>query len=133
MFTESWTPAKACDPNQPRGESAENPRLMRLLDEQYTRTPFYGRRRMRAWLQGQGYDVNPKRVARLMELIGIAAIYPKPKLSVPGEGHTIYPYLLEGVEVNRVNQVFLNEIEEILIAATDQLSTNRARVSAASR
>jgi hypothetical protein len=84
---------------QPRGESEENLRLMRLLDEQYTRTPFYGRRRMRAWLQDQGYEVNSKRVARLMELIGIAAIYPKPKLSVPGEGHKIYPYLLEGVEV----------------------------------
>ena len=90
---------------QPRGESEENLRLMRLLDEQYTRTPFYGRRRMWAWLRDQGYEVNPKRIARLMELIGIAAIYRKPKLSVPGEGHKIYPYLLEGVEVNRVNQV----------------------------
>ena len=101
---------------QPRGESAENLGLMRLLDEQYTPTPFYGRRRMRAWLQGQGYDVNPKRVARLMELIGIAAIYPKPKLSVPGEGHTIYPYLLEGVEVNRVNQVWSTDITYIRMA-----------------
>jgi putative transposase len=71
---------------------------------------------MRAWLQGQGYDVNPKRVARLMELIGIAAIYPKPKLSVPGEGHTIYPYLLEGVEVNRVNQVWSTDITYIRMA-----------------
>ena len=79
---------------QPRGESEENLQLMRLLDEQYTRTPFYGRRRMRAWLEDRGYEVNPKRVARLMELIGIAAIYPKPKLSVPGERHKIYPYLL---------------------------------------
>jgi len=76
---------------QPRGESEENLRLMRLLDEQYTRTPFYGRRRMRVWLRDQGYEVNPKRVARLMDLIGIAAIYPKPKLSVPGDGHKIYP------------------------------------------
>jgi putative transposase len=101
---------------QPRVESEENLRLMRLLDEQYTRTPFYGRRRMRAWLQGQGYEVNPKRVARLMELIGIAAIYPKPKLSVPGEGHKIYPYLLEGVEVNRVNQVWSTDITYIRMA-----------------
>jgi putative transposase len=60
--------------HQPRGESEENLRLMRLLDEQYTRTPFYERRRMRAWLHDQGYEVNSKRVARLMELIGIAAI-----------------------------------------------------------
>jgi putative transposase len=101
---------------QPRGESEENLRLMRLLDEQYTRTPFYGRRRMWAWLRDQGYEVNPKRVARLMELIGIAAIYPKPKLSVPGEGHKIYPYLLEGVEVNRVNQVWSTDITYIRMA-----------------
>jgi putative transposase len=101
---------------QPRGESEENLRVMRLLDEQYTRTPFYGRRRMRVWLQGQGYDVNPKRVARLMDLIGIAAIYPKPKLSVPGEGHKIYPYLLEGVQVNRVNQVWSTDITYIRMA-----------------
>jgi len=101
---------------QPRGESEEHLRLMRLLDEQYTRTPFYGRRRMRAWLHGQGYEVNPKRVARLMDLIGIAAIYPKPKLSVPGDGHKIYPYLLEGVEVNRVNQVWSTDITYIWMA-----------------
>ena len=101
---------------QPRGESEENLRLMRLLDEQYTRTPFYGRRRMRTWLRDQGYEVNPKRVARLMELIGIAAIYPKPKLSVPGEGHKIYPYLLDGVEVNRVNQVWSTDITYIRMA-----------------
>jgi putative transposase len=101
---------------QPRGESEENLRLMRLLDEQYTRTPFYGRRRMRAWLRDQGYEVNPKRVARLMELIGVAAIYPKPKLSVPGEGHKTYPYLLEGVEVNRVNQVWSTDITYIRMA-----------------
>jgi putative transposase len=101
---------------QPRGESEENLRLMRLLDEQYTRTPFYGRRRMRVWLRDQGYEVNPKRVARLMDLIGIAAIYPKPKLSVPGDGHKIYPYLLEGVEVNRVNQVWSTDITYIRMA-----------------
>jgi putative transposase len=101
---------------QPRGESEENQQLMRLLDEQYTRTPFYGRRRMRAWLGDQGYKVNPKRVARLMELIGIAAIYPKPRLSAPGEGHKIYPYLLEGVDVNRVNQVWSTDITYIRMA-----------------
>jgi putative transposase len=60
--------------------------------------------------------VNPKRVARLMELIGIAAIYPMPKLSVPGEGHKIYPYLLEGVEVNHVNQVWSADITYIRMA-----------------
>ena len=67
---------------------------MRLIDEQYTRTPFFGSRRMTAWLRGEGYDVNRKRVSRLMEVMGLEAIYPKPKLSQPGEGHKIYPYLL---------------------------------------
>jgi putative transposase len=101
---------------QPAGESEENLLLMRLLDEQYTRTPFYGSRRMRAWLRGRGYMVNRKRLARLMRLIGIEAIYPKPKLSQPGEGHKIYPYLLEGVEVNRVNQVWSTDITYIRMA-----------------
>ncbi len=71
---------------------------------------------MRAWLQELGYAVNPKRVARLMERIGIAAIYPKPKLSRPGDGHKIYPYLLEGVEVSRVNQVWSTDITYIRMA-----------------
>jgi putative transposase len=98
------------------GESEENLLLMRRLDEPYTRTPFYGSRRMTAWLRGQGYDVNRKRMARLMRLMGLEAIYPKPKLSQPGEGHKIYPYLLEGVEVNRVNQVWSTDITYIRMA-----------------
>jgi putative transposase len=101
---------------QPGGESEENLRLMRLLDEQYTRTPFYGSRRMTAWLREQGYTVNRKRLARLMQLMGIEAIYPKPKLSQPGEGHKIYPYLLRDVEVNRVNQVWSTDITYIRMA-----------------
>jgi len=98
------------------GESEENLLLMRRLDEPYTRTPFYGSRRMTAWLRGQGYDVNRKRMARLMRLMGLEAIYPKPKLSQLGEGHKIYPYLLEGVEVNRVNQVWSTDITYIRMA-----------------
>ena len=98
---------------------------MRLLDEQYTRTPFYGRRRMRAWLRDQRYEVNSKRVVRLMELIGIAAIYPKPKLSAPGEGHKIYPYLLEGVEVNRVNQVWSTDITYIRMSAVRRANVKK--------
>ena len=86
---------------RPRPESAENLRLMRLLDEQYTRTPFYGIRRMTAWLRAQGYAVNHKRVGRLLRLMGLEAIYPKPRLSRPGAGHRIYPYLLRGVSVKR--------------------------------
>ena len=98
---------------QPAGESEENLMLMRLIDEQYTRRPIYGSRRLVAWLRGQGHRVNRKRVARLMEVMGIQAIYPKPRLSQPGEGHKIYPYLLEGVEVTRVNQVWSTDITYI--------------------
>jgi len=72
---------------EPLGENEENLGLMRLLDEQYTRTPFYGSRKMTEWLATVGHAVNRKRVSRLMELLGIEAVYPKPKLSQPGEGH----------------------------------------------
>ena len=65
--------------------------LLRLLDEQYTRTPFYGSRKMTEWLTSQGHEVNRKRVSRLMGQLGIQAVYPKPKLSQPAEGHRIYP------------------------------------------
>ena len=98
---------------EPVGESSENLRLMRLLDEQYTRAPFYGSRRMTEWLATQGHAVNRKRVTRLMALMGIEAVYPKPKLSQPGEGHRIYPYLLRGTTVARVNQVWSTDITYI--------------------
>jgi putative transposase len=98
---------------QPVSESGENVHLMRLLDEQYTATPFYGIRRMTAWLRHQGYAVNHKRVGRLMRQMGLAAIYPKPRLSQPAEGHVIYPYLLRGVRITRVNQVWSADITYI--------------------
>jgi putative transposase len=101
---------------QPVGESEENLRLMRLLDEQYTRVPFYGSRRMTEWLATQGYEVNRKRVTRLMQLMGIEAVYPKPRLSQPGEGHRVYPYLLRGVTVDRLNQVWSTDITYIRMA-----------------
>jgi putative transposase len=101
---------------EPRGETEENMALMRLLDEQYTRTPFYGSRKMVEWLRTQGFDVNRKRVRRLMAMMGIEAVYPKPRLSQPGEGHRIYPYLLRGVEVDRVNQVWRTDITYIRMA-----------------
>jgi putative transposase len=101
---------------EPVGESADNLRLMRLIDEQYTRAPFYGSRRMTAWLVAQGFPVNRKRVSRLMALMGIEAVYPKPRLSQPGEGHKIYPYLLRGVAVERVNQVWSTDITYIRMA-----------------
>jgi len=84
--------------------------LMRMLDEQYTRTPFYGIRRMTAWLQQRGQAVNHKRVRRLLRLMGLEAIYPRPRLSQAGAGHRIYPYLLRGVRIERVNQVWSSDI-----------------------
>ena len=101
---------------EPLGESEENLRLMRLLDEQYTRTPFYGSRKMREWLITEGYAVNRKRISRLLALMGLEAVYPKPKLSEPGEGHRIYPYLLRGTTVERVNQVWSTDITYIRMA-----------------
>lgn len=95
---------------EPVGESEENVGLLRLRDEQYTRTPFYGSRKMTEWLTTQGQAVNRKRVARLMRALGIQAVYRKPRLSRPGEGHRIYPYLLRGITVGRVNQVWSTDI-----------------------
>lgn len=80
-----------------QGESPENLQLMKLLDEKYTDDPYYGIRRMTAWLRSQGYRVNHKRVARLLRKMGLEAIYPKPRTSVPHPEHRVYPYLLRGV------------------------------------
>lgn len=96
-----------------QGESAENLTLMRLLDQQYTDTPYYGVRRMTAWLRSQGYAVNHKRVARLMHTMGIEAIYPKPRLSQAHPTHRVYPYLLRGVPITQSNQVWSTDITYI--------------------
>lgn len=93
-----------------QGESPENLHVMRLLDEQYTETPYYGMRRMTAWLQSQGYPVNRKRVARLMRKMGLETIYPKPRTTQAHPGHRIYPYLLRDVRITRVNQVWSTDI-----------------------
>jgi putative transposase len=89
---------------QPAPPSATTQELLDRLDEQYTRTPFYGSRRMTAWLRSQGYAVNRKRVRRLLELLGLEAIYPKPRTSTSAPGHRIYPYLLRGVAITRADQ-----------------------------
>jgi putative transposase len=91
-------------------ESPESLLYMRLLDEQYTRTPFYGSPRLTQWLRQQGYRVNHKRVERLMGLMGIEAIYPKPRLSQPGLDHRVYPYLLSQIQIERPNQVWSTDI-----------------------
>lgn len=97
----------------PMPESEENLLLMRLLDEQYTRTPFYGIKKMTAWLHTQDYEVNHKRVARLLREMGLMAIYPAPRLSQPGEQTVRYPYLLRGLSIDRVNQVWSTDITYI--------------------
>ncbi len=98
---------------RPQGESGENLHVMRLLDEQYTLTPYYGVRRMTAWFRSQGYHVHHKRVARLMHTMGIEAISPKPRLSQAQPTHRVYPYLLRGVPITRVNQVWSTDITYI--------------------
>ena len=83
---------------------------MLLIDEQYTKTPFYGIRRMTAWLRGQGQAVNHKRVSRLMRLMGIEAIYPKRRLSLADLRHKKFPYLLKGLTIDRADQVWASDI-----------------------
>lgn len=87
------------------GESAENLALMRAIDEQYLRFPFYGSRKLSVVL-----SVNRKRVQRLMRMMGIEAIYPKRRTTWPDAGHKIYPYLLRNVEVTRPDQVWASDI-----------------------
>ncbi len=86
---------------------------MRLMDEQYLKTPFYGWPRMLVYLKRQGYAVNHKRVRRLLQKMGLQALYPKPKTTKPGEGHKIYPYLLRNLPITQVNQVWSADITYI--------------------
>jgi putative transposase len=97
----------------PHGENVENLELMRRMDEQYTQTPFYGIRRMTAWLRQEGYAVNHKRVRRLLRLMGLEALYPKPRLSAPGNGAKRYPYLLRGRAIAAANEVWSTDITYI--------------------
>lgn len=83
---------------------------MRLLDEQYLLTPFYGSRRMAVWLQKQGHAVNRKRVQRLLRLMGLEAMYPKPRTTRRCPNHKVYPYLLRGLPITRPDQVWSADI-----------------------
>jgi putative transposase len=87
--------------------------FMRRIDEQYMKTPFYGIRRMTECLNRQGCAVNHKRIARLMRVMGIEAVYPKPRLSQRDDSHRIYPYLLKGVEIVRPDHVWSTDITYI--------------------
>jgi putative transposase len=97
----------------PAPVSAVNLHLMKLIDRQYTKMPYYGAPRMTTWLQNQGYAVNHKRVARLMRTMGIQGIVPRRKLSIPDNEHRIYPYLLKNIDIVRPNQVFASDITYI--------------------
>jgi len=95
---------------QPVGISEVDLTLMKLIDRQYLDTPFYGARKIVAWLKSQGQRVNRKRVQRLMRLMGLKAIYRRPKTSKPAPGHKIHPYLLGGLRITRPNQVWAADI-----------------------
>jgi len=102
---------------QPAGDSAQNLRLMRLIDEEYTRHPFSGSRKLTVWLnEVQQETVNRKRVQRLMRRMGLEAIYPKPRLSLAGRGHRVFPYLLRGVRIERPDQVWSADITYVPMA-----------------
>lgn len=98
---------------QPRPPAATTQELLDRVDEQYTRTPFYGTRRMTAWLRQEGYAVNRKRVRRLLQLLGLEPIYPKPQTSRPAPGHRLYPYLLRGLPITHADQVWSSDITYI--------------------
>jgi putative transposase len=99
--------------HEPATETTENLRLMRRIDEQYLKTPFYGSRRMAAWLTREGEEVNRKRVQRLMRLMGLEAIHPGPRTTVHNPDHKVYPYLLRGVKIERRDQVWSSDITYI--------------------
>jgi putative transposase len=94
-------------------DEAYNEQLMRLIDEQYTKVPFYGVRRMTAWLRSSGHGINHKRVARLMQTMGLEAVYPRRKLSIPVPGSRTFPYLLRGMQITHPDQVWRTDITYI--------------------
>jgi putative transposase len=100
---------------KPTGETPYNEHLMKLIDEQYVKTPFYGIDKMTAWLFRQGHSVNHKRVRRLMRQMGLEAVYPRRKrsLSIPDKQHTVYPYLLRDVQITKSDQVWSADITYI--------------------
>jgi putative transposase len=101
---------------KPAAVSAEALAIMALIDRQYLARPYYGSRRMAAWLAIQGHLVNRKRVQRLMRLLGLVAIYQRPNTSKPAAAHKIYPYLLGGLAIERVNQVWCADVTYIPMA-----------------
>lgn len=98
---------------KPKVESEQNLEIMRKLDEQYFKTPFYGVLRLTAWLQKEGYKINSKRVRRLIRLINWRTIYKEPRTTIIDKSHYKFPYLLKGLVIERVNQVWAMDITYI--------------------
>jgi putative transposase len=101
----------------PAPETPANLKLMRLIDREYLRHPFLGSRRMTSYLRGAGHAINRKRVRRLMMVMGLEAVYAKPRLSQPNPGHRVYPYLLRGVAIERPDQVWSTDITYVPMPA----------------
>jgi len=97
----------------PARENPENLAIMRLIDEKYLVHPFYGSRKFVPYLKEKGFMVNRKRVQRLLRLMGLCPIYPKPNLSTPDQGHKVYPYLLKNLPIVRPNHVWSTDITYI--------------------
>ena len=95
---------------KPVAESKENLAIMRLMDEQYFKTPFYGLRRLRVWLAEKGYQVNKKRLRRLMDLVNWQSLYRKPRTTLSEPASYKYPYLLRDLKIERVHQVWAMDI-----------------------
>lgn len=96
-----------------KGESRLNLELMRMMDEQFLETPWYGSRQMARWLRRQGHGVGRKRVARLMGKMELVAVYQKPGTSKPHPEHRVYPYLLRGLEISQPGHVWCADISYI--------------------
>src|SRR6202045_2063863 len=101
---------------RPAAVSEEDRAIIALIDRQYLARPYYGSRRMAAWLATQGHLVNRKRVQRLMRLMALAAIYQRPNTSKATAAHKVYPYLLGGMAIERVNQVWCSDVTYIPMA-----------------
>ena len=100
----------------PASESDENLELMRLIDEEFLKHPFYGSRKMRDYLRRRGFAVNRKRIQRLMRVMGIESVAPKPNTSKPRREHKTYPYLLRGLSITEPNYVWCSDITYIRVA-----------------